>query len=138
MGVLQKVGERELSKYGLTLAKSGVLLFVHSMGDRVTPGEIARWLHREPHSVSGLLVRMETEGLIKRKKDMPGKNHVRVVLTKKGLQAYEKTLDRQQIYRIMSVLSEEERKQLGLYLEKIRDKIYEELNMQQGEPLLNI
>ena len=134
--VLQRVRQRELGKYGLTLAKSGVLMFIHSMEDAVTPAEIARWLHREPHSVSALLTRMEGEGLIIKKKDMPGKYQVRVVLTKKGLQAYEKTLDRQQIYRIMSVLAEEEHKQLGLYLEKIRNKAHEELNMQQAQPKL--
>jgi len=65
---------------------------------------------------------MEKQGLIKRVKDMPRKNMVRVTLTKKGEETYLRTMPRLTMHETMSVLTEEERKQLWNSLQKIRER----------------
>ena len=79
--------EKELSAYDITTMKASVLFVANSIGDDATPAEIARWLMRKAHSVSGLLQRMEKDGLIEKTKDLKRKNMVRVTITDKGHEA---------------------------------------------------
>jgi MarR family transcriptional regulator, organic hydroperoxide resistance regulator len=117
-----KARERELEKYGISSIQAAVLFTIQAIGAEATPAEISRRLVREPHSVSGLLNRMERQGLITRVKDLPKRNMVRVVMTDKGREAYEQSTKRLSMHEIMSVLSEAERNQMWGYLERLRDK----------------
>lgn len=130
-GVL-KLRERELNQYSITPEQSAVLTRVKAMGRRATPAEISRWLLREPHTISGLLSRMEKKGLVRKVKDLDRKNLIRVALTEKGQRAYHNaTNNRESIHRIMSCLSEEDQKQLRSYLEKLRSATLKELGMEE-------
>jgi DNA-binding MarR family transcriptional regulator len=71
--------------------------------------------------VSALISRMEKEGLVKKIKDPDYKTSVRVVLTEKGQQAYHESANRDPVNKIMSSLSEEERRTLGTILLRLRD-----------------
>lgn len=117
-----KARERELEKFGISSIQAAVLFTIQAIGPEATPAEISRRLVREPHSVSGLLSRMEKQGIIKRSRDLPKRNMVRVEMTEKGSEAYEQSTKRLSMHQIMSVLSEEEQKNLWDYLEKLRDK----------------
>ena len=117
-----KARERELEKVGISSIQAAVLFTIQSIGTEATPAEISRRLVREPHSVSGLLNRMEKQGIIRRAKDLPKRNMVRVVVTDKGREAYEQSTKRLSMHEIMAALSEEERNQMWGYLEKLRDK----------------
>ncbi len=119
--------EKELFQLGLTPEQSSVLFLVQSMGPRVTPADISRYLLREPHSVSGLLSRMEKDGLIRKVKDLEKRNLVRVVLTEKGKEAHQLSTRRESIHRIMACLSREERKLVKAALEKLWGRALEEL-----------
>ena len=112
--------DKELRRYGISTIEAAVLFSVQSIGDKATPAEISRWLLRKPHSVSGLLKRMERKGLIKKAKDLNRKNLVRVSLTEKGKHAYCHSTERKFIHKVMSALTEEERQQLKSYLERLR------------------
>ncbi|MBM3148827.1 MAG: winged helix DNA-binding protein, partial [Chloroflexi bacterium] len=90
--------------------------------DKTTPAQISRWMVRKPHSISGLLSRMEKAGLIRKTKDLHKKNLVRVSLTEKGEAAYKLAMKREMLHKIMSSLSPEQRKQLSSALEILRDK----------------
>ena len=114
--------EKELNQYGISMMKAAVLFIVDSIGNEATPAEISRWILRKSHSVSGLLDRMEKDGLIKKTKDLHRKNLVRVTITEKGYKALNKAKDRKSIHRSMGVISDEERQKLYNQLEKIRDK----------------
>ena len=114
--------EKELNQYGISMMKAAVLFIVDSIGNEATPAEISRWILRKSHSVSGLLDRMEKDGLIKKTKDLHRKNLVRVTITEKGYKALNKSKDRKSIHRSMGVISDEERQKLYNQLEKIRDK----------------
>jgi MarR family transcriptional regulator for hemolysin len=122
---------KELSQYGITSGQAAVLLIIKliqtSKGEATT-SEISRWLLREPHSVSRILTRMQNEGLLNKNKGSGKKNELSVILTEKGEQAYKQSLKRESIREIMSCLSEEERRQLDLFLERLRDKAIQSLN----------
>ena len=116
-----KVRTRELRETDLSVRQAGALLVIKVLGGRAILADIARWMFKEPHSVSGLINRMEEEGLVKRVKDLEKKNLVRVEITEKGQQAYEYSVKREALHRVMSSLSEEERDQFGSCLMKLRN-----------------
>jgi len=126
---MHKARNRELSQYNLTRAQAAILVVVQAIGYRATPADITRFLLREPHSVSGLLKRMEKDGLVRKVKDLERKNMVRVELTEKGLQAYHQSTKRDSIHRIVSCLSKEDRQKLSACLMRLRDKSLEELGI---------
>ena len=131
---MHKVRARELLQYGITPEESGVLFVIQAIGWRATPAEISRWLLREPHSISGLLKRMEKKGLLKRVKDLDRKNQIRVTITEKGLEAYNQSNNRDSIHRIVSAISKEECQKLKACLEKLLIKALEELGRSYKPP----
>ncbi|MDD5191225.1 MAG: MarR family transcriptional regulator, partial [Dehalococcoidales bacterium] len=89
-----KARERELEKHGISSIQAAVLFTIQDIGPEATPAEISRRLVREPHSISGLLSRMEKQGVIKRAKDLPKRNMVRISLTAKGRELYQYSTQR--------------------------------------------
>jgi len=131
---MYRAREKELFKLGITPEESAVLFSVKATGHAASPAKLARWLIREPHSTSGLLDRMQKKGLINKVKDPGKKNKVRVTITEEGEQAHQYSLKRETIRNIMSVLSEEERQQLGSCLSKLRLKAFTEIGVRAIPP----
>ena len=126
-----KAREKELRQYGISPEEAAVLFIVQCLGNQATPTEISRWLLRKPHTVSGILSRMGKKRLVTKTKDLPRKNLIRVSLTDKGKQAYYQSTKIESIRQIMSSLSEQERQQLSLCLDTIRNRALKELGMEQ-------
>lgn len=126
--------DRELNQYGITTIQAAVLHTIQLIGNKATPAEIARRILRERHSVSGLLIRMEKDGLVRKVKDLDRKNLIRVAITEKGQQAYDQSTKRKSIHKIMSSLSEEERQQQRSCLEKLGNKALRELLVNRKPP----
>lgn len=118
--------DKELYQYKVSFMKAAVLYIVNAIGSEATPAEISRWILRRSHSVSGLLERMEKDGLIKKAKDLPRRNLVRVTLTDKGKQILKETTKRESIHNVMSVLSASEQEQLYSMLQRLRDRALKE------------
>lgn len=115
--------EKDLAQYKTSPMKAAVLFIVQQIGNEATPAEIARWILRKSHTVSGLLDRMEKDGLIIRKKNLPKKNLVRVTLTDKGKRTLRNSMKRESIRRIFAAVpKKEDRQQLYTQLEKLRAK----------------
>jgi DNA-binding MarR family transcriptional regulator len=114
--------QKELNQYNISASQAAVLLVIEAIGPKATPAEISRRVFRKPHSVSGILSRMEKKGLVRRLKDLDRKNLIRVVLTEKGREAYYQSTKQESIRQIVSSLSEEERQQLTSCLHTLRDK----------------
>jgi len=125
--VVLKARERELRQYSISAIKSVVLVLIHAMDNNLTPAQLSRQILRDAHTVSELLTRMETEGLIRKVRDLPRKNQVRITLTDKGYEAYNKTIKRESIHDIISVLSSEEQRQMMSYLKRIRTQALKHL-----------
>jgi DNA-binding MarR family transcriptional regulator len=132
--VMLRARQMEVSRYGITASQASVLFVVNALGHKSTPAEISRWLFQEPHSVTGILNRMEKQGLVKRVKDLAKKNHVRVELTEKGREVYADCCKRESMHRIMPSLSGEQRRQLTACLENLRDASLKYLGEEQELP----
>ena len=130
-----RVRELETSQSGISASQIHALFFIQAIDGPVTPAQLSRLLFRESQSVSGLLDRMERQGLVKRVKDMDRKNQVRIAITEKGRQIYGESTKRRSIQRIISSLTEEERQQLKSYLQILKDEAIKELAMVRLEPL---
>lgn len=129
-----KARELELEQYGISTVQSGVMFVIHTLGGRARPAEIARWLVREPHSISGLLSRMERDGLLAREPDPERKNAVAIVLTDKGRHICDMTFKRESVRQILSSLEEDERSHLMGALIKLRDRALKDRRVRNRPP----
>ena len=132
--VMFKAREKELRKYGITSIQAGVLFIIKTIDGKATPSKIAKWLLRAPHTVSGILARMERESLVKKAADSNVKGQVIVSLTERGEEVYRQSLQRESIRQIMSCLPEQERKQLSLSLERLRSEAFRNLAVPERIP----
>lgn len=132
--LLFSAGEEELAKWNISLMQGWTIFTIKAIGDRATPAEIARWLGREPHTVSSLLSRMVSQGLVMKEKSLDKKNLVRIRLTEKGDQLYHEAIGMKSMHDIISVLSPEERKQLKTLLGKLRDRAQQNLGRKYKLP----
>ncbi|MCK5577251.1 MAG: winged helix DNA-binding protein [Dehalococcoidales bacterium] len=132
--MLSRVREKELYRYGILARHAAALQAIQAIGDKATPAEVSRWLCREPHTISSLLVRMEEKDLIKKTKDLDKRNLVRITLTEKGLRAYERTTERKSIHELLSSLSKKEQQRLMALLEKLRSKAMGKLGIEYRIP----
>jgi DNA-binding MarR family transcriptional regulator len=121
--------EQELKEYKLPGMQAEVLFAIKAIGDKATPADIARWLFRRPHSVSGILDRMSKAGLVQKSKDLHRKNLIRVSLTEEGEKAFAQALKRASIHKIISALNEDQKKQLESLLDILRNKGLRELGL---------
>ena len=128
----------ELSPFGLTSVQAGVMYVVkvlQSKGIPATPSEISRWVVREPHTISTLLVRMQKHGLVTLARSSQGRPQVLVSLTEKGEDLYRgQTESRRVIPEILETLSPEERRQFRSFLERLRQRALEKLVVQPPFP----
>jgi DNA-binding MarR family transcriptional regulator len=129
-----KARELELEQYGVSTVQAGVMFVIHTMGGRTRPADIARWLVREPHSISGLLSRMEKDGLLKRIPDPDRKNAVSIVFTDYGRDICLKTFQRESVKQILLCLEEDDRKQLMKSLILLRDRALKDRRVRNRPP----
>jgi len=127
--LLFKIRERELLPQNLSATAAEILFLVDAMGENVTPAKITRMLLREPHSVSGILMRMETHGFIKRTKNMERKNYIRITLTAKGEKALKQVMKLERTTDILARLSAEQQRQLKTTLTALKEAGKKELRL---------
>lgn len=125
---------RELMKVGISPIQAAVLFIVKNLKELATPAAISRWLMRESHTTSELLIRMEKEGLVRRIKDLPRKNMIRVEVTKKGEEAYQRSREMNVIHKLFSNLGDNERENLRSCLEILRNRVLAELGRPNEMP----
>ena len=84
--------------------------------------------------MSGLINRMEEQGLVRKSKDLEAKNLVRVTLTEKGEQAFQHKLGIKVFPKILSRLSKKELDNLKVYLDKLHRETLEAIRALQPGP----
>jgi len=77
---------------------------------------------------------MEKQGLVRKVNDLERKNMIRIVLTEKGEQVYQRSREMKVIPKILSCLSPEERDNLRTYLETLRNKALGEIGIRYQLP----
>ena len=123
--MLFRARDTELGQYGITAVEARALFVINLIGDSTTPAMISKLIMRGHNTVTALLTRMESKGLISRTKDPVKKNSWKIGLTDKGNEAYQNSLVRQTIHEVFSVFSEEERELLIESLQKICNRTLE-------------
>ena len=119
------VRQRELIQFHVPVRQLLVLRTIKELGPRATLAEIAKQSDREVHVISRQAVNMEKDGLIRRIKDAPKSNLLRLELTEKGLEILKISRGSKSIDDILSVLSGEEREQMEKILNKILARLKE-------------
>jgi DNA-binding MarR family transcriptional regulator len=134
--VMDKAAETRLAKVGLTPEKVGVLWICRDFPGLLTTAEIARFLSRQSQSVTGLLNRMEEEGLVSRTPKRKGRPFTEVKLTENGLKACNAgvAVIKVLIAETKPALSTEERQQLHTYLESLRQQIVDSMHLELTKP----
>jgi len=131
---LERARELEVARFGLSMPEAAVLHALRTAQEPVTPAKLSRWLYREPHTVSGLVNRMEEQGLVKKSKDLEKKNLVRVTLTEKGEQAFQQQWEARIVPQITSYLSKKELDSLKAHLDKLHTRALEIIRDLQPAP----
>jgi len=130
--VMDRAAERRLAKVGLTPEKVSVLWICRDYPGLLTTAEIARLLSRQSQSVTGLLNRMEEEGLVTRTPKRKGRPFTEIKLTDKGEKACHVgvAVIRILIAETAPVLSTEERQQLHKFLATLRQQIVDDMHLE--------
>ena len=137
--ILRRAWEMELAQVGLTVPQTLVLIIVQSSPEPLTPMKLSKLMHREPHTISALLSRMEAQGLVKKERNLERGNWVRVTLTKKGKEAYQRQVVAKKVRNITECLSKQELDALNKMNRKLRARgaelLREMLPSPYSEPL---
>ena len=131
---LERAREIELGKVGLTTAEAAILFAIKTAKEPPTPSKLARWLYREPHTISNLVNRMEKEELVRKSHDLDKKNQIRVSLTEKGEEALRRQSKVRKSVNATSCLSDEEVGVLMACSDKLHARAIELIREMQPGP----
>jgi DNA-binding MarR family transcriptional regulator len=121
---------KELRKFGSTVEEATMLIHISKLGDKATPTELSRQLLRKHHSITGILLRMEKKGLIKRNKDLKRKNMIRVSMTEKGEAIYQNAKREDVLEKLADILSDKQKQEMAGYLNILRDEAFDLLGIE--------
>ncbi len=134
MLIWERARNLELAKVGINMVQAEVLHCVKTAKEPLTPMKLARMMHRQPHTVSALVHRMEAQGLLSTKRDLARKNWLRLSLTNKGESALKRWSSALVVPDALSCLSEKDREALQTVLQKLHRKGLELLREMQPDP----
>ena len=134
--LMDKAAETKLAKIRLTPEKLGVLWICRDFQGIVTTAEISRFLSRQSQSITGLLNRMEQEGLVRRTPKRKGRPYTEVKLTTKGQEACDAgaSVVKALIEDTASVFPAKDREQLHKLLRALRDHMADRLHIELTRP----
>ena len=127
-----RAADIELNKLGTSLAEIQILYVLKHYRGPMTPSTLSHLLVRRPNSVSGILIRMERRGLLRRLRDQQDQRVVIVEITNKGESVFNQRMYTPVISRIMSNLSEEELLQFSKVTQVIYEAAIRELRRQKA------
>ncbi len=91
--IVQRAVDKRLSTLDLSTAQLRILTHVYFAEGQLTPGLLGALLLQVPHSISGLLNRLEDRGLITRTHDRMDRRVVWIGLTDEGRELAERAMD---------------------------------------------
>ena len=134
--VMDKVAETKLARVRLTPEKVAVLWACREHPGPLIPAEIARLVSRESQSVTGLINRMEQEGLVIRIPKRKGRPFTEIKLTKKGEELCSKgvAIMKTVVEEAMSALNAEDFDNLQKPLRVLRQQAVDNLHVELSPP----
>lgn len=134
--LMDKAAETRLGRIGLTPEKAAVLWACKEHPGPLIPAEIARYVSRESQSVTGLLNRMEEEGLIMRIPKRKGRPYTEIRSTDKGKTLCQQAIEilKSVVTETMSVLKDGDFERLNQPLRALRQQAAETLHLELTPP----
>jgi DNA-binding MarR family transcriptional regulator len=126
--------ELELKQSETSFAQCHILYVLAQKKNGMTQGDLSKWLLRNLNTVSTLINKMEKEGLVKKTKNKED-GKVYITLTQKGSEAWDEVSERA-IFLTFSALSEKEKEQFKVLLEKLRTEARNILGLDFKPPFL--
>ena len=111
--------QRELNQYHIPFRQTHVLRTIKDLGANATLAAVAREVDRKVSVITKQAISMEKDGLIKRIKDTPKSNLIRLELTDKGLQIIKVAGKSKSFDQIFSFLTPAERTQTKLMFQQM-------------------
>jgi len=130
--LMDKAAETKLGRIGLTPEKAAVLWACKEHPGPLIPAEIARFVSRESQSVTGLLNRMEEEGLIMRIPKRKGRPYTEIRATDRGKNLCLQAIDilKGVVTETMSVLKDGDFERLNQPLRALRQQAADTLHLE--------
>jgi DNA-binding MarR family transcriptional regulator len=125
--VEKRVRARLREEFGVTLPRFDVMAALHESPEGMNMGEVSRRLMVSNGNVTGIMARLEEEGLV-RKSPKPGDRRTQIVrLTDTGSEAFEEMAEAHAawISAMFSSLSAEEVETLGGLLKNAKNSVLE-------------
>ena len=120
--LMSRARQKELTPSHISPRQANTLIVLYNLGRKATLADLARDTDRRINTLSIQMSRLEHDGLVKKVRETPKSTLLSFELTEQGLKTYDKIKNIRSVKSIMSVLSEQERQQLILILEKIITK----------------
>lgn len=118
--LLYKLFTHDLAELGIKPEQLGILNILKNCEGPVTPSLISRIYHREPHTISVNLKRLEAKGLIRLVKDLERRNMIRVEITPIGESTWERGIRKtENVGLVFAELSQAETEQLDSIIKKL-------------------
>ncbi len=121
----QRVRTRLRKEYDVTLPRFDVMAALYNLPDGLSMGDISRWLMVSNGNVTGIVERLEREGLVHRQPRPEDRRSQLVRLTDTGFAAFESMAGDHEkwIASMLSGLSEEDVEQLYYLLGKAKQSV---------------
>lgn len=114
-----KARQKELQPYHITPQQGVILAFLYNLGHKATLSELAKHTGKGANTISPQMTALERDGLVKKEREVPKSTLLSFELTGKGREICQYTMKVKSADAIMSVLSEDECRQLIAMLQKI-------------------
>jgi DNA-binding MarR family transcriptional regulator len=111
--------QKELSLHNIAVRHAYILRIIQELGSKATIAEVAKMTERRIPVISRQTATMEKDGLIKRLKDKPKSNLLRLELTEKGVAMVKISSTSKLLDAVFSFLSEEERQTMESILNRV-------------------
>ena len=128
---VEKVLQKDVDRHDSTTTQVDFLSILDACTGSVTPGQLAKYVFREQHSVSAQLSRMWRNGLVRKTRSKADQRVVSIKMTPKGekqLKASRQAGIGQARELLASALSKQELAQFDKLLKKVRDAAIERLD----------
>ena len=119
---VNRVTERQLNKFGLSIARAGILIFLYDNEAGLPPSEIARLLGVSRANLTNMVEALQEQGLIKRETNKSDGRIVQLQLTPKGRSLCQEFVPVH--FKLLGVfnseLTESDLQNFNLFVEKVR------------------
>lgn len=126
---IHRARELELQKHGISPPMAAGLICIYSLHGEATPAALSRWLFRESNSITILLNHMHKLGFIEKQADTKKKNQIRLSLTPKGYEMYQKAVKFESFQTLLNIFPKPKRRKLCYLLAQVKEDVFHELRL---------